>query len=296
MPVCPACRSPLSLDAHVCARCRLAVRPTCSTCGEALEARMHACPRCWEIIEQPPHLSEGTMVPIQTAPEPELPRFEEVYREPAPVAAPTLTREIPTVSSQPQVVYVEAPAPAPRKGGRRVLRALLIGLLSGLLAAAGLLVLETFGPRLRGTLPEQVKLERQDFSEGDFAIGIPAGWSVHTDREDGQPVVTASEPSDDGTRSFQVAVDRTPFAKARESADKRLDTAGDYHPIDVVDGLNLDGRRAFRHIYTDGDDYHERWWIERGDGTYRLDFSSPVAQREEAAQLNVRIARTFDVL
>jgi hypothetical protein len=264
---------------------------------------MHACPRCWEVIEQPQHISEGT-VAYQT-PVAELPRFEETVGEPTPVAAPTLTREVPVASEEVPVVSFEPYAyherPHRRRG--RFLRVLLIGLFSGLLAAGGLLVLDTFGPRLRGTLPDQVKLERQDFSEGDdadFAIGIPEGWTVLTDREDGQPVVTVREPSDGGggtgLSSFQVAVDETSFTEAREGAGRKPSTAGDYRAIDIVDGIDLDGLRAFRHIYIDGDDYHERWWVDRGEGTYRLDFSSPISRREDAAQLNVRIARTFDVL
>jgi hypothetical protein len=254
---------------------------------------MHACPRCWEVIEPFRHISEGTMA-YQT-PAAELPRFEETYPEPTPVAAPTLTREIPVVQYAPYAYEVPTPT---RRG--RFFRFLLVGLLSGLLAAAGLLVLETYGPRLRGTLPDQVKLERQDFSAGSFAIGIPAGWTVSTDREDGNPVVTVREHSgssgDAGRRTFQVAVDKTPFTTAREAAEKRPSIAGDYREIDIVDGLDVDGRRAFRHIYTDGDDYHERWWVERDKGTYRLDFSASISAREEAAQLNVRIARSFDVL
>jgi hypothetical protein len=184
--------------------------------------------------------------------------------------------------------------------GARTFRFIVIALVSGLVAAIGLVALEGVGPRLRGNLPEQVRLVRKEFPELKFAIGLPAGWDV-ANEAGAKPGVTVRELSDrEGggvLREFQVIVDGASFDRARQVTEERAPpSAQNYDEIDIIDGLRIDGRRAFRHLYTDDDEYLEVWWIQRDEGTYRLEFRTPVSRREESAALNVRIARTFDLL
>jgi hypothetical protein len=205
-----------------------------------------------------------------------------------PVAAPPVPHEW---------EYTYAPAPA-RPTGIRFGRLLLIGLISGLLVALGLVAIEFFGPRLRGTLPDQVPLERQTFETMEFAIGIPRGWEVRNEKLGSRSAVTVLEPAgagdSAGLREFQIVAEKQSIVGARVNAATRLPPSG--VEIRIVDGISLDGRKAFRHLYIVDDEYREQWWIERGKGTYRLEFSAPASRREEASLLNVRIARTFDVL
>jgi hypothetical protein len=280
----------ITLETHACPRCGLAVRPTCSNCGEALEVRMHACPRCWEVIEQPASFAEGAVLYDTRAPE--LPQLQQVGEPAAAYATTTLTQEAP--------VYVQQPYHRPRTQ-IRLGRLILIGLVAGIVLTAGLIALEAVGPRLRGSLPDQVTLEREGFPDLEFAIAVPDGWDVRTERIGGRPAVRFLEPGGSGgdsrLREFHVVVEEDSFDRARELADRRAPpSTANYDEIAIVDGLRIDGRRTFRHTYTDDDEYREAWWVERGGGTYRIEFVGSVSRREESAQLNVRIARTFDVL
>lgn len=255
---------------------------------------MHACPRCWEVIEQPASLAEGALIYEEHQAEyAELPRVDHHLEQTAQVRAMTLTHEEPT--------YYAPPIEATPRRRVRVGRLILLGLLSVVLLTLGLLALEAWGPQLRGDLVEQVRLDRESFPSLDFAIRAPRGWEVREGTVGGRPAVVVREPATDEPagelREFGVFVEKRSFDRARELADERIPaSAEDYDEIGIIDGLTVDGRSAFRHLYTDEDEYIEDWWIERGGGTFRLEFSSPISRREESAQLNVRIARTFDVL
>jgi hypothetical protein len=198
-----------------------------------------------------------------------------------------------------QMVAIAEPLSTKRK--IRFWRLVLVGLVGGLLVAGGLVALEAIGPRLRGDLPGQVKLVREGFPDLDFGIGVPEGWDVRTEDIDGKPGVTVFEPvgsaDDERLRRFNVVGVNRSFDRARELVGTRAPaSARDYDEIDITDGLRLDGRKAFRHRYADGDEYREEWWIQRGEGTHRVEFASPMSRREESAILFVRIARSFDVL
>lgn len=258
---------------------------------------MHACPRCWEVIDDsmPMTYAEGTLLQ-EAAGSYGQPAREQTVVVAAPVPLPQVVPP-PPVSYDYDVVY--RPASVTRPSGIRFGRLLAIGLAAGLIVALGLLLLEFFGPRLRGTLPDQVHLERQAFS--NFAISVPEGWDVRQDEIGSRPAVSVLEPAgaDDvaGLSEFHIVLEKESFAVARKLADLRAPpSARNYEEINIVDGIRIDGLKTFRHMYTDDDEYVEQWWIERGDGTYRIEFKSPVARREESALLNVRIARSFDVL
>ncbi len=213
----------------------------------------------------------------------------------APVPLPHIVP--PPVSHDYGVVY--RPPPAARPSGIRFWRLVAIGLVAGVVVALGLLALEFFGPRLLGTLPDQVQLERKAFS--NFAINVPEGWDVREERIGSRPAINVLEPAggDDvaGLSEFHIVVEKESLAVARRLADLRAPpSAQSYEEINIVDGIRIDGLKTFRHLYIDDDAYVEQWWIERGNGTYRIEFSSPVSRREESAQLNVRIARSFDLL
>lgn len=257
---------------------------------------MHACPRCWEVIDDsmPMTYSEGTL--LQEA--------DGTYGSPAREQTVVVTTPVPLPHVVPppesydyDVVY--RPPSVSRPSGIRFGRLLAIGLFAGLIVAVGLLALEFFGPRLRGELPDQVHLERKAFS--NFAISVPEGWEVREDKIGSRPAVDILEPAggDDaaGLSEFHIVLEKESFAVARKLADLRAPpSARNYQEINIVDGIRIDGLKTFRHMYTDDDEYVEHWWIERGNGTYRIEFKSPVARREESALLNVRIARSFDVL
>jgi hypothetical protein len=267
--------------------------------------RNHACPRCWEVIEQPTYvaadvLSEGAVIEeaAAAAPAPGAEQPYEHYRnyeQPAQsyVAAPTLTQDLPTVA------YAPAPvAPVRDRRKLRLGRAIFIGLVAGLLVAGGLIALEAVGPRLRGNEPDQIELVREAFPDLDFAISPPRSWDVRPQRVSGLSAVTFIEPAREGAaRRFRMTLDTLPFDTARREADDRDRTSGSsYDEINIIDGVQLDGRKAFRHMYILGDEYRETWWIERGSRTYRLEFWAPLSRREDSAQLYVRIARSLDVL
>lgn len=300
VPVCPACRESIALDAHACPRCGLAVRPTCSSCGEALEVRMHACPRCWEVIEQPPFLPEAAVLPeagiyteqdaaVAAAASPA--ESYEQYGHAA--AAPTLTQDVVPVSYEPA-----PPAPPRRRRRFRPGRVLLIGIVAGILVTMVLMALEAVGPRLRGDLPGQVELVRQGLPDLDFAIRAPSGWDHRPETIEGRPAAAFLEPARTGIeRGLRVVLSRSSFDDARREAEERAaDGDDDYDEIAIIDGIRLDDRDAFRHLYVEGEEYREEWWVERGSGTFRIEFWSPVSHREESAQLYLRIARSFEVL
>ncbi len=267
---------------------------------------MHACPRCWEVIEQLSYapieaFSEGAVIEeaAAAAPAPSADQPYEQYRQheqsyaTSYVAAPTITQEAPAV------VYTPVAVEAPRDRRKlRLGRAIFIGVVAGLLVAGGLIALEAVGPRLRGNEPDQVELVREAFPDLDFAIRAPRSWDVRPQRVSGLPAVTFLEPLREGAdRRFRMALDKRSFDTARREADDRDRSSGtSYDEINIIDGVRLDGRKAFRHLYTLRDEYRETWWIERGSKTYRLEFWSPLSRREDSAQLYVRIARSFDVL
>lgn len=268
---------------------------------------MHACPRCWEVIEHPWIVGDGAAeASILQAPAGTETQYEATGTESVAVAqasppapAPDVTAQVQPVGTVRRVRVV----PAPVVGGSKVRfgRLVIIGLVGGVLVTVGLVALEVFVPEWRGTLPDQVKLVREAFPDQDFAINVPEGWDVRNEDVDGKPAVAVFEPvgaaDDDRLRRFNIVGVNRAFDRARALAEDRAPaSARDYEEIDITDGLRLDGRRAFRHRYTDGDEYREEWWVQRGDGTHRIEFASPVARREESAILFVRIARTFDVL
>jgi hypothetical protein len=252
---------------------------------------MHACPRCWEVIDDSMAF-EGSVIYEEPAPLPPSGR-EQTVAIATPVVAPPEHADV-------QYSYSYPPAPVRSPTGIRFGRLVAIGLVAGLLLAIGLVAVEFFGPRLRGTLPDQVELERQTFDVGgeSFGIGVPRDWEVRSEQLGSLSAVRVLEPAtagdSAGLREFQIVIDKRAITNARVRAARRVPATG--IEIGIVDGLELDGRKAFRHMYTEDGKYREQWWIARGSGTYRLEFSAPESRREEAAILNVRIARSFDVL
>lgn len=257
---------------------------------------MHACPRCWEVIEHPLPVSEGSLIYEATGTEDVVPPAPVVSLESPDVHQAVQVVTLPTEHVAPHVPIRHAPR---RRSG--VGRLVLIGLVSGVLLTAGFLALEAVVPQLRETLPSRIALSEESFPGLGFAISVPDGWDVREEDVDSKPGVVIFEParsgSDAGLRRLNVVrVDRSLDA-ARDLAGTRAPaSARNYEEIDITDGLRVDGRRAFRHRYTDGEEYREEWWIQAGAATFRIEFASPVSHREESAGLFVRIARSFDVL
>ena len=254
---------------------------------------MHACPRCWEVIEQPTPFAEATVLyEHEPAPAPAPPAEQT-----APVATTTLTYEEPVYHAPP--VYYAPPPEAP-SSAVRLGRTVVIGLIGAVLLVIAFLALEAWGPQLRGELPAQVRLQREAFPSLGFTVSVPGGWEVREETVEGRPAVVAREPEDEArpgeARSVEVVAEAGSLERARRLADERAAASvRNYDEIAIIDGLEVDGREAFRHLYTDGDLYREEWWVERGRRSYRLRFSAPVSRREESAPLFVRIARTLDV-
>lgn len=274
---------------------------------------MHACPRCWEVIEHPAIVTEASLlyeatgtepVAVAHAPAPALEQATAVVHaseQPAAfVYAPDQTAHIVSLPASVDQLWA-VPSRRSRRQGIRFGRLVLVGVVGGLFVAVGLIALEAVAPELQGTQPDKIRLVREGFPDLDFGIGVPEGWDVRNEDVDSKPGVAVFEPvgsaDDERLRRFNVVgVDRT-FARARELAGRSAPaSARDYEEIDIIDGLRLDGRPSFRHRYGDGDEYREEWWVQRGNGTYRIEFTSPMSRREESAILFVRIARSFDVL
>ena len=267
---------------------------------------MHACPRCWEVIEHPALVGDGAAEASilretveteygATGTEP-----VAVVHTPAPVTDPDPMTQVVAVGTRRRNV-TRIPAHVDTRRRVRFGRLVLVGFVAGVLVAIGLVALEVFVPEWRGTHPDKVKLVRESFPDKDFAISVPEGWDVRNEDVDGKPGVAVFEPvgaaEDDRLRRFNIVGITRSFDRARELAEDRAPaSARDYEEIDITDGLRLDGRRAFRHRYADGEEYREEWWVQRGEGTHRIEFASPMSRREESAILFVRIARTFDVL
>lgn len=269
---------------------------------------MHACPRCWEAIEHPSLVaapaSEATISGVQvhyapapadqTAPVPSVPQgvHEGPHQEPYQERGSAPEPAAPWQTSDP-------PAPGrPRK--RRRGRFVLTAILAAVVLTVILIALEAAAPLIRRSLPDQVRLSTQTFSDLKFAVGIPRGWEARREDVSNLPGVTVHEPASQGDvgrlRSFNIVeVPSRDYDQALQLADRKAPaSAQDYREIDIVSGLTIDDSRAFRHRYTDGEEYREEWWVEHGDGTFRLEFSAPVSRREESASLYVRIARSFD--
>lgn len=260
---------------------------------------MHACPRCWEVIEAArpsmvsAHAAEGSLiVPAEAQGEPAPPPRAQ-HAEAAPA-----TEQLPAIPAE----WAEpGPGEQPRPRKRRFWRLLLTALIGAVVLTVLLVALEAVAPLIRRTLPDQVQLVTEEFDDLGFAVGVPDGWETRREDVSNMPGVTVHEPADGGDvgrlRSFNIVeVDSRDYDRALQLADRKAPaSAQDYREIDIVTGLSVDDRRAFRHRYTDGDGYREEWWVEHGEGTFRLEFSAPVSRREESAALYVRIARSFDV-
>jgi hypothetical protein len=221
------------------------------------------------------------------------------------------TRQEAVVAPATTMVYEEAPVVRPPlelpsrtvrpRNKFRPGRVLGVGMVIGVLLTAALLVLDTFDPYLHGALAERVHLVRESFPDMHFAIRVPSGWDVKADTLRGRPAAIMQEPESgrgEGHRGFRVVLDTRSFNALRKRVDEKVPDRAtqQFRDIDVIDGLRVADRKAFRHRYVDGDEYWEEWWIERGKQTYRMEFWSPLRMREESAELWVRIARTFEVV
>jgi hypothetical protein len=261
----------------------------CSNCGEALEVGRHACPKCWEPIAEQPVLSEAESFPAA---------YGSVEHE------ATMTATAPIATEARVLVPPQAPVEVEwepvRKSGLRIGRLIGVGLFGGLLVAAGLVALEAAAPLIRGTQPQQIHLVQRSFASLGFAIDAPTDWDVSREPVGDRRAATLAVVDDHGLQNqgVRVVVHGLSFDDARAEAQRRVPDSADtdYQEIRIVDGIRIGDRRAFRHMFISGNEYREEWWIESAPATFRIEFWSAAADRERAALLNVRIARTFRVL
>lgn len=258
--VCPNCRASIPLDTAVCPECGAAVRPTCAHCGEALAVGDERCPACGEPV--------GGAAP-----------------EPSTSTAPVT----PVVSVTPAQTEAE-----PERRSRVRLppyrHLVAIGLVSGLVVAAGLLALELVRP---SSGLHSVSLESATFEELGFAVGYPAGWTVQPGRHQRRDAVTFLDPSR-SDRGFRVLVDDLSLEQARERTEARSGDRG-YELIGIDPSAEIGEVNALEHIYNEDGLHHEQWYVERPGGTFRIDFWAPAGRAEEASALNAQIVDSFEI-
>jgi hypothetical protein len=246
----------------------------CSRCGVSLDAGFPQGPMIGDTVPITPPIATGqTAVAIAPAvPQTHYAHEPEYYPSPAYYAA------------------------RPRRR-HRFLRFLLIGLLSGVLVAAALVGLElaTRGPG--NAPPDRIALVRHDYPAAGYSVEVPDGWRVRHVTVGGRPVNSFIDPKQtpDGhrRRGLNVSTDQRPL----ETMVKLLKTeAGSTANETYTAGLSVGGRQAVR-LAVDADDLHfDRWWVDNGKRTWRIEFYSTLGLQEETSVLEDRIIDSFVVL
>ena len=295
-PVCPACRASLFLDAYACWRCGLSVRPTCARCGEPLTHGMEACWFCREPITEPESAQDMAVVraaaasasrPVvvaAAAPSPPPPA-----PEPEPVTAPV--NVAPRAAVHPVAVAVADPL----RRSRRVRwgRAVVLGIVFGVLLTAGALAYESVWIRYLPPPPERIALSRASYSDLGCAVARPAGWAVQETKRR-VTFLGGESAKDRSTRGFRVSATDIPYDRADDQVAELADRLGSYEPLDTV-RREVDGERALVHTFIADDLRFEQWWIDRGKRTLRIDLWSRPAD-DDAPALNERIVRSIELL
>lgn len=215
--------------------------------------------------------------------------------EAAPHLAPS-----PPAPSPPVTAPAEPVPPPPRIPERRHewIHVFIVGLVAGIVVAAGLLALELVAP---GGLPtEEVELRAQSFPGLGFAVSHPVGWTVESSPVEALDAVSFTDPRrQDGAsrRGFRVVADSVPLERVRNEVEELFRRKrADYRKITITDGLELAGEQALRHIFRDGGLIFEQWWVPREGGTFRIEFWAPASEQEVANAENGRILETFQVV
>lgn len=250
------------------------MRATCAACGEALWVGVVDCPTCGEPVEEP----WGWAPPELAA--------EAVSREPTDVA-PTVAIE--TIQAPPPEQAWAVPV---HRRGRQWLNVVAVGLVSGVIVAAGLLALELVGPNRSRVL--DTTLEERSFERLGFAISYPTGWSVGTEGTGVVESVSFTDPDEPSQRGFRVVLEDVALDRVREDVEDRyrLRRPG-YRLIGMTDE-EVAGRPTVRHVFADEGLVFEQWWVERPEGTFRIELWSPERDAELAADVHDRIVRSFD--
>lgn len=184
-------------------------------------------------------------------------------------------------------------------------------ILTGAIAIGGIMIAAAVA--LRGsppaptptpvTDPEDVVLVAKSYPDLGFAISHPRGWVFRRETVGpGRIAVIWRDPSGGRQgaerRAFSVIAEPSlAFDEARRTteASTQQDVPG-YHKVEIVDGLMIGDRRAFRHSFRNESLRFDQWWMDGGGGSFRLTIWSPEDRYNEAQGVNERIALTFQGL
>lgn len=168
-------------------------------------------------------------------------------------------------------------------------RVVFEGVTAAFFLTVGLLAIEAFMPKFTSTTPVVTALDERTFPELGFSITYPRGWRVEETRK------VAAFRSADPARGFRVGGVGLEFDDVKKGSEK-LDRARfrEHEVLDTGRGKH-GGAGAYKRVLSVEGLRVDQWWIERDDGTLRLEFWSRLAD-EEAPAIDARIVETLDLL
>jgi hypothetical protein len=180
-------------------------------------------------------------------------------------------------------------------------RTVALGTALAAFVVAGIVAARSLRPPGSVATPSPPVLVPSSFADLGFAVGYPRGWRYgRRTVEEGRSGVLYRDPASgaasNATRAFDVIPEAVSLTNARADVEATFrQRYADYAKLAIEDGATVDGRAAFRHRFATGGLVFDQWWIERGNGTFRVTFWSP-RDDEQAGARNANILTTFRIL
>jgi hypothetical protein len=185
------------------------------------------------------------------------------------------------------------PPAFPRTRGRTFGGKLFVGVLAGLVVAAGLLVVDSEARRLRWPAASDIRLVAREVPTQKVTFRAPLRW------EPGRRAFVDSYRLADARRGRDRAMVVQSEPTMFDTIEKRIGPLNkaeylDYRPLETR-RTRVAARDAVRHSFIGDDLQHIQVWIERGKGVVRVEFTFHPAEGDDAADLARRIAATMRI-
>ncbi len=172
-------------------------------------------------------------------------------------------------------------------------RVLIVGLVSGLLVATGLLVAEGIWAQYRYPDPSKVSLSNQQFAQLEFSMAPPSAWDV----EPGGATVSFKDPDRPDERGIRV----TRLDDSLEDARANLDRSNrsrftDYRRLRSSNDERVGGRSAIQRDFIGDDLQYRQWAVSNDSRSFEIESWFHPAEADETQILDQRVIETFNVL